>query len=498
MLFRSLAVLLSGKRLSFFLSGFLVLFRHSLAVVNLFREALRQSEGNILSAVKIIFDQREWFGNSPYDEWGLWSVNVYANQRHLLFGISLILIVIFLMLPFVKKMMVALKRKKDIQSKLQFLFLSRDAWLPTKKDLLYPWQLLLLASLLVVVMPFFHGSALIALLLILFVMAIFSKARVLFLAVAGLAVLSASLQSTFFSGSPDRVLTFSLLPGFLAEELSVSGIISYLSRCFGFLVSFYLLFLLLVKGGFRRILLAAVAAPAIFAFLFQVSREMIANHKFIQIGIILFCAFLAGGISFLLSPFSKKTLQEKTDYDPEKEDPNSSLPISRRTLLIISRTLAVLFLIVLTLNGIVEWSVYKNMNEHPIAADASSEMTVWIEKNTTPKSVFLTAPFSYHTFFLSGRFCYYGHPYYAWSAGSDTDGRLINYQALLTGCDGDEEAFWALCEEENIDYILVDDSLRAGDFPVDEDFFQTHLSRMAEFPMQENSVIYKIPRRSIA
>lgn len=32
----------------------------------------------------------------PYDNWGLWAVNVYANQRHLMLGVALLLILVIL------------------------------------------------------------------------------------------------------------------------------------------------------------------------------------------------------------------------------------------------------------------------------------------------------------------------------------------------------------------------------------------------------------------
>ena len=123
----------------------------------------------------------------------------------------------------------------------------------------------------------------------------------------------------------------------------------------------------------------------------------------------------------------------------------------------------------------------------------SSPMVSWIEKNTGKKDVFLTAPFSMNTFFLSGRFAYYGHPYYAWSAGYDTDARKDIYAQLLTGCDGSIGNFRTLCARENISYVLMDDDMRNDpDFTADEPFFTNNLTVAASFADENNTVIYNV------
>ena len=493
----TLSVLLCGKRLSFFFSGFFVLFRHSLSFISLFMGLLSKNNGNVFDSIRDLFQQSSWFGTTPYDNWGLWTVNVYANQRHLLFGVSLLLIVLFLLIPFTRRMTISLQKKEGVKEKLRSFFLDKDAWLPSKNDLLHPWSLLLLSVIIVVFMPYFHGSALISLLLILFALFIFSKARILFVITAAAGILSAFLQSMFFSGGAQKVFNLTFEPGFVAEYADVMGILSYLFRCFGMLLPMLLLMMILIKGHYKRILVLAIYVPSLFAFLFQVTREMNANHKFIQISLILFCGFLAAGVSFLFSPFQLEKESAQKDFDPEKEMGVSfSL---KRNALIGSRILAGFLVVFLSLNGFVEWGVFTKMNTTTVQMQTNSPVTTWIQKNTSAKSVFLTAPYSMHSFFLSGRFSYYGHPYYAWSAGSDTDGRRILYAKLLTGCNGDYEEFLRLCYEENIRFVLVDDILRTGEFSVDEAFFSQHLPLVAVFPEDRNTLIFQIPyQRSLA
>lgn len=491
----TLAVLMSGRSAAFLFPGVLVMFRHSVYVVTLFRDILAQNGGDYVFALQTLLSQNAWFGNTAFDHWGLWSVNVYANQRHFFFGIALLLVCLFFFLPYVKRMIVSVTMAESLTSKIRIFFFSKDSWIPGKDDILHPWQLFFLSFFTVVIMPYFHGSALITLLLILFVLAIFSKARLLFLFTAIGAVISSLLQTTFFSGGAEQIISMIYQPGFLAESTQIMDIVTYLFRCFGFLVPLYIGFLLLTKGNYRRVLLLSFAAPVIFAFQYQVTKEMAANHKFLQISIDLFSVFLSMLLSFLLFPFSKDGVNSKTEaFDPEKggEKPLNIFKSLRPVTLILSRVAAVVFLLILTANGIAEWGVYRTMNKGTLTMPTDSLMVSWVKEETPPKSVFLTFPYAYHNFFLTGRFAYYGHPYYAWSAGLDTDARLVNYQNLLSGCNGDIDAFIALCEEENISYILLNDDLRSGEFPVNEEFFQQYLPVAEVFPVEGNAVIYEI------
>ena len=485
----TLAVLIIGKRLTFLLSGLFVLFRHNLSFIPLFAEKIRENNGNLTAAVTGLWSTSEWFGNTKHDDWGLWAVNVFANQRHLLFGVALILILLFFFLPYTRRMLLSLSRERELRSKVKTFFTARDSWLPGKGDPIRPWRLLLPAILIVLFMPFFHGSALIAGLLILFVLAIFSKARILFLITAICAVVSAFFQTAFFSGGAASVISFSVKPGFLAEGSDFFSVFSYLLGVFGLLIPLLLVIFIQIKGAYRRIIMAAFILPCVFAFLFQISVELSANHKFLQISLILFQIFIAGAIVFLLSPFS---FNARGATISSKAKPSQRRLV--RIITICSRTLAGILLCALTMNGIIEWRVYRNMNHTSFATmRTDSPVTEWIAENTMPRRVFLTAAFAMDSFFLSGRFAYYGHPYYAFSAGSNTESRLEIYEFLLTGADGDYKEFLRLCHQENIHYVLMNNALRFQDFALNEEFFRENLFPVAVFPEEGNTVIYLIP-----
>lgn len=51
------------------------------------------------SVWKALWDNTEFIGYTPNEDWGLWNVNVYCNQRHLAFTLGVLLLVITLFIP---------------------------------------------------------------------------------------------------------------------------------------------------------------------------------------------------------------------------------------------------------------------------------------------------------------------------------------------------------------------------------------------------------------
>lgn len=489
-----LAVLLSGKRVTFILAPVLVLFRSSYAVVSQVKALAFAPGATMSSVISGIFSSNQWIGTTPRDNWGLWAINVYANQRHLLLGVGLLLILVFLFLPHVRRMFLHVRKAQGFKAKIKHFLFCREAWIPRQKDPLRPYCLALLAVLIVLCMPYFHGSALIAALLVLCIMAIFSENRLTYAFVAAVAVGSSILQAQFFSGGAANVVSFAYYWGFIVENPTLVNVAVYIGKMMG--IASILLFILLFtqKTAYRTILLIAFAVPAVFAFFFTMTIDVTSNHKFIQISLILFSIYLASLLAFLWKPFSDK--KQKAAYNADADPqalPVRIHPVRRMFIITGTRILAVILFIALTATGVSEWIVYYNLDKNSVQMNLSSPMVTWIEKNTGKKDVFLTASFAMNTFFLSGRFAYYGHPYYAWSAGYDTDARMAIYKQLLTGCDGNPDNFRALCKQENISYVLMDNDLRSEpDFRVNEAFFSSNLPVAATFANENNTIIYKV------
>lgn len=493
-----MSVLLFRRRSAFAVAPVLVLFRSSFNVFIHMKE-LTASGLPLKAALESILHSSEWYGATPYDNWGIWAVNVYPNQRHLMLGVSCILILMLLTIPFLRRMGIRLLKcgKKDI---FKTFLATREAWLWSKEDPLHPAGLLILSCIIAAAMPFYHGSALIAVLLVLLVMAVFSESRLVYAAVAACSVLSSFIQTKIFAGGAGNVVNFQYVPGFVAEDKTTSGVLHYLLIVTGLTLIIALIFAvaLLVrdiikkKPVYRTILAVAFTAPMVFAFNCQVSLEMLANHKFIQITLILLDIFVAGAISVLFCPPAK---QKDDSLTAEENKGRFTKPVY---ILIRAATIlaGALLLVPLTATGVSEWATYINRNKNYLIIDTESEVVRWIEENTEPGDVFLTPQWAMNRFYLAGRPAYYGHAYYAWSAGHDTRTREQIYYWLISGCGGDIDEFRRYCQEREIRYLIYDPDYYTYQYPEGVDFnaefFSQNLQQVAYFSGERGTIIYKI------
>ena len=323
-----LAVLISSRRIAFAIAPVLVFFRSSLNAFVHLKELMAQ--GNTLQqAVKAVLAFDQWYKVTDYDDWGIWAINVYPNQRHLMLGVAVIIIMVIIFLPFVRRLGISLSRSEDFGDGVKTFAFSKNAWLTRTEDPLYPVSIAFLACVLVSIMPYFHGSCLIALLLILFGMAIFSESRLLYLAVAVFAVGSSYAQTLAFSGGYSNVVSFKFDPGFILSNPSFTDLVRYLYIVTGLTIILAIVFAVTVlivdivrkKPIYRFLMFLCALNPMIFAFLFQVTLEKLANHKFIQVSLILLDVFVAALIANLFFiPLKIRKTQDAEAYDPSEDE----------------------------------------------------------------------------------------------------------------------------------------------------------------------------------
>lgn len=517
----TIAVLFSGRKMTYVIAPVLVLFRSAFNVFDSFK-TMNELGYNLSYSLKTLATSTAWFDQSPYDSWGVWAINVYANQRHLLFGMALILILIILFIPYVRRLCISLMNKDN--NVFKTFFIDKNAWLPRKNDPLHPIRNMILACILVIIMPYIHGSALIAALLVLFGMAIVSENRLSYLAVAVSAVIASFIQTRVFSGNYKDFVLFNFVSGFVSEADTTAGVLKYLIYITGFTLILTAVFaigwlikdIVTKKPVYRSLLVVAFLFPLIFAFNVQVSLEMLANHKFIQISLILVDIFVATVISNLIVlPFkpSKKEVtlptllplnNEEVDKQMNSKGVLGDKPKGFRVPLpafipmqVLSALVAVCLLIGLVGTGVAEWCTFVNLNKNAIMVDTNSEVANWIKNKTAPDDVFLTPMWYTNRFFLAGRPTYYGWPYYAWSAGHDTYTRDEIYFWLVGGCNNNIDEFVRYCKEREIKYLLYDPEFNDligpdGEYAYNAEFFANNLKQVAYFPDDYNTIIYQI------
>ena len=454
LLLGSLAVLLVRRRSVFLVAPMLLFLRSSLAFLTTMARMLRESDGNPLGVFVGLLVNHRFIGDTPYENWGLWAVNVYGNQRHLLWGFAVLLLALFLLLPLWRK------------APRPFL-LSRAAWIPDD------FRPAVAAGLLLCMLPYFHGSALIGAFLVLGTLAVFSSGRLAYVVAIVPAGLSALVQARVFSGGAAEVASPRILLGFVSADLSLGGILLYAATAFG--AAFLLLPMIpLLYPKRHAVLWLAFLTPALFAFTVSLTPDVVVNHKFILLTFALENVFIAGLLARLARPPQEAGRIRKAAF----------------------RTIAVLLAIFLTTTGIIDTWTYFVANRITVHMDLESPVVAWIEANTSPDDIFLTPPYNYNAFFLAGRRAFLGWPYYSWSAGYDTRTRSDLVQRLYHGTDG-ADFFRSVCAENGIAYVILDDVTRfeSGYVP-DEDFLDRNFQLVASFPDLGNLKIYSVAETS--
>jgi len=401
--------------------------------------------------LKTLHDNTDFISDTPHEDWGLWNLNVYCNQRHLAIGLTGIFFVLILMTPHVFEIFERLKKNRLIQFKLsdeaihkrtakrivkrirdniKVIFFTADAWLfhDMKKAIAIG---MILGSL-----SFFNGATVIAGLLILFVMAIMSYRRLEYIVVAVIALTLSFLQThLFIHGS---VVTTKFLFGFIAENKTIFGVASYLERLLGIL-PIIILVAFCIEKGVKKYLIITYTIPLIFAFTISLTIDVTVNHKYIMISCILLGILAA---AFIVRIFEMK-----------------------RILMVL---LGVMLIVMLTATGIYDFiTVLKKNASQTVTLSMDSPLTDWIDKNSDSKDIFLTASYTVNQVVLGGGMLYEGWSYYPWSAGYDTDTRskkvIEMYEATTP------EKLDALVKENKIRFIIVDkDNRESTDYVVNE------------------------------
>ncbi|MGB4658556.1 MAG: hypothetical protein WBI07_05220 [Mobilitalea sp.] len=395
-----------------------------------------------------LINNTSFIGDTPNENWGLWNLNVYCNQRHLALGLTVMFFVIIVFLPQVYHMFENLKqlrfeqesrkkKKTDISlfskliERIKVIFFTKEGWaiVDMKQSVAIG---ILLGSL-----SFFHGSAVIGCLLVLFVMAVLSQRRLEYAVAAMIAITMSLLQTHFFiEGS---AVSTKLLFGFIAEIKTFFGVASFLERLLGIL-PFVILAAFSLEKGVGRYLILAFSMPLVFALTVSMTIDVTVNHKYIMMSCILLGVFAASLITKMM----------------EKKD-------------LLLRLIGLILIAALTSTGIYDFAtvIKKNTSETAIVLDLEDPLTDWINENSDSNDIFLTSNYTINQVVLGGAMLYEGWPYYPWSAGYNTDLRTLKVAEMYET--PNTETWKVFVKENNIRFIIVDHDNRVSeDYVVNE------------------------------
>lgn len=390
----------------------------------------------------------------PYrgEDWGVWSLVNFVNQRHFASAIGIFL----LALVFV---------------------LARSQ----KEEAARPWKQLLLQSggfvffgVLLGLLPLWNGAVFLA------AAAVFSvlffvlplKKQMLLLGLA--AAIVALPQILYLRTGNVHAAGYSLFHwGYTIENPTPLNTLKYLGWTFGFKWLAIGVALLVATWFQRRVMLAIFSLVAL-AFLFQFSEEVLANHKFLNIWLILANLFVAFGLWQLW----------------QKGIKGNKLP---------ARAATVVLAVLITLGGIID--LFPIHNAHWVEIPYEGDRLVrWASEETDPKAVFLTDRFVTHRLMLAGRRIFHGWPYYTWGAGYLANERDEVYKRLFE--EKDASALLNLLQQNNISYVAIDYGVRNGGFikNLNEAVYERHFEKV--FHDTDNQYdglsIFKVPAKGQA
>ena len=440
-----LAVRLSGIRFVGYLSALFFAFRCSPSFFSYLAEIPKGTSVREALANNIGF-----IGYTTNEEWGLWNLNVYCNQRHLAFGICAMLLVLHLFLPHLFAMADrwqnrqaaggnARKNQQGILATagdfLRFSLFSIDGW--KAEAYLRPAVLGVLLGL----TAFWNGATLLATIMVLFVLAIVSDRRIEYLITAIITTVLSLIQNNFFmEGLAVGGAKFQF--GFIAENTTLFGTLDYIARLTGILFLVLLAAFAVVKGV-KRWVLIAFAAPFVFSFCVSLTSDVTVNHKYIMVSIMLMNIFAA---ILLVKLFTMKNA--------------------------VIRILCCGIVVLMTITGFYDFCTVMKRN-HPnynLQFAMEDPLVEWIDENTTSQDVFLTHHYALTRAVLGGAMLFEGHAYYPMTAGYDTKKRYALTREMYEASSVRE--LQGLIEENGIDYIIIDIAAREStDYVLNEAVF---------------------------
>ena len=433
-----------------------------------FRFALEHMKsGDLASALK---DNTTFIGYTQNENWGLWNYNVYLNQRHLGFGLLIAAAVIWFFFSYVERAdsknettaetardQLTGERTCDGRENLpetspgkQTMHQSAAAsapqagsmsrltglpWLLARFETRAAWRAAApgpaaLAGIILGLCGFWNGACVIGALLILFGMAIFSDHKEDYVIAALLAVALTWLQSKVFIR--ESAFSFSFYWGFIATDKSPAGVISYLFQTMGLTVVGAVALIFLVRKRLYRTALVCFLLPVVFALTVSLTPDVTVNEKYIMISMAFLAVMWAGVVADLA----------KTK--------NMRVPAG---------LVAAVLIIALTATGVYDFAIIcrDNGDNRSLTVNLESDVTAFLTEHTTEKDLLLTPEYSMNEVTLSGRMLYLGWPYYAWSAGYDTDARLRKADIMYGTYDSAK--LQETARQEGITYILYEDGM---------------------------------------
>ncbi|MBC7930309.1 MAG: hypothetical protein H7Z38_07030, partial [Rubrivivax sp.] len=413
----------------------------------------------------------------PYrgEDWGVWSLVNFINQRHFASAIGILLLaLVFLVaryraaLPHESAEALGLDRVRRGEFDAEPIG-AGDSDARTLKDRLRPYAGFIFTGALLGLLPMWNSAVFVAAFAVLALLFLLFPMKRQMLALALVTAVVALPQVVYLRTGNMREVGYSLFHwGYTLDKPTLTNVLKYLGFTFGFKWLLIALALYLGTRLQRSVMLAASVLIAV-AFCFQFSEEVLANHKFLNVWLVVANLFVAYGLWRLWHVVVA----------------GSPLP---------GKVAAAALAALITTGGVLDLFPIRNSYfvEIPFEGD---RLVRWVREQTNPRAVFLTDRFVTHRIMLAGRRVFHGWPYFTWSAGHLTAERDVVYKRMFE--ERDPQRLLSLLRENNISYVAIDNGVRRGGFikNVNEAVYEKNFAKVFQDTENEYDAlaIFKIP-----
>src|SRR4030042_5180244 len=340
-----------------------------------------------------------------------------------------------------------------------FLFLLFIVYRYSKKPSSFSYTKSLILGILLGLTPFLHFSVFVmsGVSLMLFFI-IYPKIRLKIFTAGFLALLLAIPQYLYMGRS--EVETSFIHPGYLIENLTTFNFLKYWFMNLGLTILLAPIGFMLAKKEQRNIIFPFLSF-FIIGNIFQFTPDMPTNHKFFNLFLI--------GINFFTAFFLVKICIKN----------------------ILGKVLVIIILPLLILSGVIDFFPIVNDRYMTIQDIPNNKVAKYIAENTPKDSVFLNSSYLYNPASLAGRKIFMGWPYFAWSAGYDTNKRQEEIKKLFNPYSQE-----AVCEDLNskkIGFIEIQNPTNLENITINHSFFEKNFVLVFEIPTQ-NTKIYDVEK----
>jgi DNA-binding beta-propeller fold protein YncE len=498
LLFNSRAVGRIGSALFF--------FHGTLSFVSFLR-----SKPSVAAAFHSILTLNEFLSsgyNYRGELWGIWTQAVFLNQRHFASGVGILLIVLIFLVGRYQQYLTAKHREvisadddntiplpnaeglshpndtsvAPVESQtmaapqepptlapvnappknILWTGVRRMAWSPVAFDRSFLFSGFLLGCL-----PLWNALVFTVSFAVLSCLFLLFPARKYLLGL-GLTTALVSLPQLALLRASNRSAHSILHWGYIVEPPTINNVLRYIGFSFGLKWLLIIVALTFASWFHRRFFLALCSLLAV-TFCLELSVETLANHKFLNVWLIVSNLFVAYGLWQLWH-------------------------VRSQWLVIPTRLIALLLALAIAISGTIDFFPIYN-SYYSTLHFADDRLIKWVRSHTKTHDVFLSDRFVNHQILLAGRRLFYGWPSFPWSAGYDTTKRDEVYRLLFESTD--PNVVFGLLKENNIAYVAIDDGVRRGEFikRPNEELYDLNFQKVWEDKTSEYAalVIYKVP-----